>query len=78
MKKLIAILLVLVILFGLFIWPLDICRWDLMDKIFGEGTKQKVEETVGFTGEEARQAVSGVAGDVSDAIGSFSDSLRDD
>lgn len=75
MKKLISLILILAILFALLIWPLDIFKLDLMDKIFGEGTQQKVEETVGFTKEEARDAVSGVAQDVGGAISDFGDSL---
>ena len=73
MKKLISTVVILAILFALLIWPLDIFKLDLMDTIFGAGTQQKVEETAGFTKNEARDAGS----DVAHGIGEFFSDLGD-
>ena len=73
MRKLIFTVVILAILFALLIWPLDVFDLNLMDTIFGDGTQQKVEETVGFIKDEARDAGS----DVAHGIGEFFSDLGD-
>ena len=72
MKKLISLVVTLAILFALFIWPLDIFNWNLLG-IFSPDTQQKLEETAGFTKDEARNAGS----DVAHGIGEFFSDLGD-
>ena len=73
MRKLIFTVVILAILFALLIWPLDVFDLNLMDTIFGDGTQQKLEETVGFTKDEARDTGS----DVAHGIGEFFSDLGD-